>query len=400
MQLVYLFIKKYLFFKHEDNYINYLSRTSIVAIAVSIAIMFTVLSIFDGVSQQIRKLFLSTTAHVQIYLEREHSDAFAKFTEQQNNVYVASKVAKLPAGVVSNGGFHGVMLQGVETSKFNKLYQVEFISGNISNENFTVVIGKGLANRIGARVGDSINICLNNTVNAFGVTLPRIKKHKVTGIYKGNRFLENDFVFSNFDNLHSLNNPKIIKYMLKLKDEFKVDEFIKLASHSFDFTYTDWREQNNEIYSAIKLQSTVAHIFMYALILVSSFIVVSLVLILISNKTQDIAVLRSMGMSNAKIHRIYLSICLQIALSGVILGDLIGYILAYNIPVITDFIEKIVGVKLLTEQIFLFTKVPVSPEPWNLVIINIVTFIIVFVFCYFPTRRAAKLDITKALRYQ
>mgnify|MGYP004074940753 CR=1 FL=1 len=82
------------------------------------------------------------------------------------------------------------------------------------------------------------------------------------------------------------------------------------------------------------------------------------------------------------------------------MGDVIGIILAGNIPFITKTIEDLVGVKLLAEQIFLFTEVPVSPNLWDLVMINFITIIIVLVFCYFPTRRAAKLEITKALRYQ
>ena len=133
MQLVYLFIKKYIFFKHDDNYINSLSITSIVAIAISITIMFTVLSIFNGVSEKIRSLFLSTTAHVQIYLDKGEADNFTIYANEQKDVSVASKTIKTGAGIISQGSFHGVMYQGIESEQFKKLYSVKFINGDICN---------------------------------------------------------------------------------------------------------------------------------------------------------------------------------------------------------------------------------------------------------------------------
>lgn len=399
--------------KRRNGFISFISLSSMIGIALGVFALITVLSIMNGFQQELRDRILGMTAHMTLsqYQERLGNwQALYALTKPLNHVVGAAPNVMGQGMLTYNGKVKGVMVRGVLPKYEPQVADIgqKMIAGALADlkpRHYGIILGRELANGLGASVGDKITLVApQGTLSPMGM-IPRIKRFTVTGIFQAGMF-EYD---SGLAIIHMEDAQKVFKMgsdvtslQLKLDDMFKVQDVrLEIGQSIPQLLYTrDWTQQHANFFKAIQMEKRMVFIFLTLIIMVAAFNIVSTMVMVVTDKRKDVAVLRTIGATPGSVQAIFIIQGLIIGVVGSILGAILGVVTSLNIDVIVPFIENLFGFKFFPADVYYISSVPAELHWDDVWMVTGIAFAMTLLATLYPARKASKTQPAEALRYE
>ena len=398
---------RYLFTKKKDGFINIISTFSFLGIALGVAVLIVVMSVMNGFRSELINKINGFNPHLKIFsyensidLNKLKNDKIRKISE----TFFLSNTGE--AVIIHNSYTKGIILRGYLRDDFKKLKVVnnENFFGNKSIRYDHISIGKELSFILDVELGDKISIISPNSVMSIAGSLPKQKSFIVASIFESeiNEFNQN-IAFINLNDLEDffdLNKKK--RYLeVFLNDPNEIEKKKEIFQEIYqEQLINSWADLNKSLFSALKVERNVMFIILSLIILIAAFNIISGLTILVKNKTRDIAILKSIGVQNKSITKIFFIVGFLIGTISTITGIIIGIIFSINIEKIRSLISNLFNITLFPEEIYFLSKMP---SEINLFSILIISFFSIFVTCIvslYPAIKASNLDTIKSLKYE
>jgi len=399
--------------KRRNHFISFISIASMLGMAVGVSALIVVLSVMNGFQKEIRARILGVVSHVQISGAdnrlREWSQVAREASANPEVIAVAPFVngqGLLMLGSAVRGG----IIRGIEPKLEQKVVEIgqHMVEGTLDAlvpGEFGIVLGAELARALGASVGDKVTlIAPQGLVTPAGI-VPRLKQFTVVGIFRID-YSEYDsglalVHLSDAQKLYSMGDA-VSGVRLKLKDLFKAREvtrdlFTRLRG---DLYISDWTRSNANYFRAVQIEKTMMFIILSLIVLVAAFNSVSTLVMAVTDKQADIAILRTLGASPGGIMKIFIVQGAVIGLLGTFLGVAIGIPTALNIDVIVPFLESLLGFRFLSGDVYYITELPSDLQHADVIAITLVSLFLSLVATLYPSWRAARVNPAEALRYE
>jgi lipoprotein-releasing system permease protein len=395
----------------RDGFLSFISGISTAGIALGVAALIVVLSVMNGFQKEVRDRMLSVLSHIEITAPDGLPDwqtLSAKVASQPHVLGVAPMVSS--QGLLSRGEImRGVAVRGVSPSEEGSVSDLpkQFVAGDIADlrpGSFGVVLGAQLANMLGVRLGDRVNLIVpEGDLTPAGV-MPRMRALNVVGVVDSGHY--------EYDSSLAILHWQDAAALLRLRDpsglRVKVDDMQRAPQIANQLAslvpqalwVTDWSRSNRNWFAAVQTEKKMMFIILTLIIAVAAFNLVSTLVMTVNEKQADIAILRTMGASPGLIQRIFLIQGLAIGLLGSLGGVGLGLLVALNIDVIVPTIEAIFRVQFLPRDIYFISQLPSDVRLNDVLTVGLMAFGLSILATLYPSRRAAKVQPAEALRYE
>ena len=400
---------RYLKPKKKEGFLKVISVFSFMGIALGVAILIIVMSVMDGFRTELVNKILGFNPHIIVkpYNKNIKESDLNKLNELNNYITRTSFTFSGQGILINKENTTGILVRSYKKDDINKidLIQNGIIDGDLESfEENTISIGKELAISLNLIVGDEITIMsTSNLQTPFG-NLPLQEKFKISSVFStGLAEFDQNVIFMPFQNANSLFELSELDINLEffLKKPEKVEEIknelVKIFTDHYVYSWTDL---NKSFFAALKVERNVMFIILTLIIIVAAFNIISGLTILVKNKTKEIAILRTLGMSKNSIARIFFLIGFTIGLLATITGVIMGVLFSYYIEEIRILITSIFNISLFPEEIYFLSQMPSEINLTYILIISLFSLLITFFATIFPSLSAAKLDPIKALKYE
>ncbi len=399
--------------KRRNHFISFISMISMLGIALGVAALIIVLSVMNGFQKEIRARILGITPHVQVTGENEQLadwhpvlDRVAAYPE----VAAASPYVNGQAMVSQDETVEGIMVRGILPEGENRLTGLEskMKAGKLSDLHpgeFGIVLGSDLARELGARVGSNVLLITPQGQITPAGMIPRLKQFRVVGIFEvGMSPYDNALALIHLNDAQKLYRlgESVSGISARLKDLDRA-QIVSAALEPLlpeNVYITDWTRQNANYFSAVKMEKKMMFIILSLIVAVAAFNIVSTLVMAVTDKQADIAILRTLGASPSSIMKIFMVQGVLIGVIGTSLGVLGGTIIALNIGTIVPFIEHLFGVQFLSKDVYFISELPSDLQHTDVLAIATFSFAISLLATLYPSWRAAKTQPAEALRYE
>ena len=413
MQPYELFIGlRYTRAKRRNNFISLISFIAIVGTALGVMTLIVVLSVMNGFQKEIRARMLGVTPHLQVIGDGQLDDwkTVLKTVESHPEVRAATPYVN-GQGMVSLGeNVEGVMVRGILPDAEQKLTAIgdkmkKGALGDLRAGEFGIVLGVDLARSMGARVGDSVLLITPQGQFTPAGMLPRLKQFHVVGIFEiGMLPYDNALALIHLNDAQRLyrlgNAVSGISGSLHNLDLAPQVSFELSQSVPQDTFITDWTRQNASYFAVVAMEKKMMFIILSLIVLVAAINIVSTLVMAVTDKQADIAILRTLGASPKSIMQIFMVQGMLIGLVGVALGMFSGVLLALNISTIVPFIENLFGVHFLAKEFYYISELPSDLQKGDVLVVAGMSFLISLFATLYPSWRASKVQPAEALRYE
>ena len=398
---------RYLFTKKKDGFINIITTFSFLGIALGVAVLIVVMSVMNGFRTELINKINGFNPHIKIFAFNTSIDLTKLKNDKIRDISSDFFLSNSGEAVIINNLYtKGIILRGYLRDDFKKLNVIKnnnFI-GNKSISYNHISIGKELSFILNADIGDKISIISPSSVMSIAGSLPKQKSFIVESIFESeiNEFNQN-IAFLNLNDLEEffdLNKEK--RYLeVFLKDPKNIVAKKKIFQEIFDENLINsWADLNESLFSALKVERNVMFIILSLIILIAAFNIISGLTILVKNKTRDIAILKSIGVKNSSITKIFFIVGFLIGTISTISGIVIGIIFSINIESIRLLISNFFNISLFPEEIYFLSKMPSQIDLFSIFIISLFSIIITCIVSIYPAIKASKLDTIKSLKYE
>lgn len=396
----------------RNSFISFISLISMAGIALGVAALIVVLSVMNGFQKEVRDRMLSVLAHIEVFDASGTMpdwQATAKEAFLQKEVRGAAPYVAGQAMMTRDDTVRGVIVRGVLPSEEPKVSDVasQVRTGSFNDlvpGEFNIVLGKELAFGLRAEVGDKVTmIAPQGQVTPAGV-LPRLKQYTVVGIFEaGHHEYDSGLAFIHLDDamrMFKMDAPSGLR--LKIEDMQRAPEVALDLSRILtgNVLILDWSKQNRTWFAAVQTEKRMMFIILTLIIAVAAFNLVSTLVMTVTDKQADIAILRTLGASPPSIMKIFMIQGALVGLLGTAIGVGLGILVALNIDIIVPFIERMLGVQFLSKDIYLISTLPSDLRWPDVYTIGGVAVILAFLATLYPSWRAAAVKPAEALRYE
>jgi lipoprotein-releasing system permease protein len=404
--------------KRKNHFISFISFTSMIGIALGVWALIVVLSVMNGFQDELRNRILGVASHIEITgFNNQLNDwqEVSHLTKQIQNEGQSKIIAGAPyvmaQGMLSFGqAVQGSLIRGVlpkEESNVSDLAQ-HMKAGQLSSlqaGEFNIVLGSDLAILLGVGVGDKVVLMAPQGQFTPTGVVPRIKQFNVVGIFQIGMY-EYD---AGLALIHMADAQKLYRMgtnvsgvRLKLNDLFDAPEEAKLLNQQLHNNYyvSDWSQQHANFFKAIQLEKRVMFIILTLIVAVAAFNIVSTLVMAVTDKRADIAIMRTFGASPSSILKIFMIQGALIGIIGTVAGAVLGVITALNIETIVPFIERTFHVQFLAKDVYYISDLPsklVWSDVWAILMLS---FVLSLLATLYPSYKASKINPAEALRYE
>tara|TARA_B100001250_G_scaffold414540_1_gene453687 strand:- start:1572 stop:2801 length:1230 start_codon:yes stop_codon:yes gene_type:complete len=398
---------RYLKPKKKGGFLNVISIFSFIGISLGVAVLIIVMSVMNGFRSELINKIVGFNAHVTV-------QPYTSIDNTKLNTQVLKTISKNliktnqgEAIVINKNYTKGLILRGYKGGDFSKLdliKQNNFIGSSTSLIDNYISIGKELSFDLNLKIGDKVTIMSPSSVRTIIGDLPKQQTFMISSIF--------DSGFAEFDqnvafvNLSTLENffdlsPEDRKIEIYLKNPKNIEQQKKIIQTIFkdDFVYS-WADMNSSLFSALKVERNVMFIILSLIIIVAAFNIISGLTILVKNKTREIAILKSIGVLNKSITKIFFLVGTFIGTSATVFGILLGVLFSVYIENLRIFLSNVFNISLFPEEIYFLSTMPSEIDPSSIFIISISSILITILVSIFPAIKASKLDLVKALKYE
>jgi len=399
---------RYLKTRKKDGFLNIISIFSFIGISLGVAVLIIVMSVMNGFRTELINKIVGFNAHVTI---KPYENTINIEKIKNNNLNLISKeliFSNSGEAIVINKNYtKGLVLRGYNNKDFPKLDVVK--KGNlIGNPNKLIKnyisIGKELSFNLDLKIGDKISIMSPTGIETIIGSLPKQEIFIISSIFdSGLADFDANIAFINLLTLENFFGFKKENRNLEiyLKNPSNIEDIKVKIQEIFDneFVYT-WSDMNSSLFSALKVERNVMFIILSLIIIVAAFNIISGLTILVKNKTRDIAILKSIGVLNKSITKIFFLIGIIIGTTATIFGIFLGVIFSLYIENLREFLSNTFNISLFPEEIYFLSTMPSEMNPTSIFIISLCSILITIIVSIFPAIRASKLDPVKGLKYE
>ena len=399
---------RYLKTRKKDGFLNIISIFSFIGISLGVAVLIIVMSVMNGFRTELINKIVGFNSHVTVKPYDKPID-IKKLNNTDlkliSNELILSNTGE--AIVINKDYTKGIVLRGYSKKDFSKLEIVkqENFTGNSNNLiDYNISIGKELSYSLNLQIGDKIIIMSPSGVGTIIGNLPKQQTFIVSSIFdSGLADFDQNIAFININSLENFFdlNKKDRNLEIYLKNPQNIEKIkIKIQTiFNNEFIYT-WSDMNSALFSALKVERNVMFIILSLIIIVAAFNIISGLTILVKNKTREIAILKSIGVLNQSIAKIFFLIGVIIGSSATIFGIFLGVIFSLYVENLRAFLSNIFNISLFPEEIYFLSKMPSEINISSIFIISICSILITILVSIFPAIKASKLDPVKALKYE
>ena len=399
---------RYLKTRKKDGFLNVISIFSFIGISLGVAVLIIVMSVMNGFRTELINKIVGFNAHVTVKAYEMPIDI-----EKLNNNTLKSISNELifsntgEAVVINKDYIKGIVLRGYNNQDFSKLNIVK--KGNFIGDSKNLIknyisIGKELSFNLNLKVGDKISIMSSAGIQTIIGNLPKQETFIINSIFdSGLADFDQNIAFINLNTLESFFNfeKKDRNLEIYLKNPSSIETIKAKVQEIFnnEFVYT-WSDLNSSLFSALKVERNVMFIILSLIIIVAAFNIISGLTILVKNKTREIAILKSIGVLNKSITKIFFLVGTIIGTSATLFGVFLGVMFSLYIENLRVFLSNVFNISLFPEEIYFLSTMPSEINPSSIFVISICSIIITILVSIFPAIKASKLDPVKALKYE
>ena len=411
MSVEFLISNKYLRSNRKKGFVSFISGVSMVGLILAVMSLITVLSVMNGFHEEITNRVLNTISHSYI---TESDDTLEDWEElrkkinSQEHIVASSPYVEDFALMTSKNASQGVSIRGIlvdlESTTSSLLNDIKYGDLSLNEDDSSILIGVGLATLMGTGIGDQLTL-IAPTRNSLGLLVPISTTFTVGGIFNaGLNEYNNGLAFIHLydaQDLFTLGN-EVTGIRLKVDDLFKANIITQETVKSLGdgFYGVDWMQQKQNFMRALNLEKQMIAIILSLIIAVAAFNIVSMMVMVVTDKKTDIAILRTLGMTPKRIVRIFFYQGLSIGFIGILVGTVLGLLLALNIESVISGIESIIGFQFFPKDVFYINRFPSKILVSDVASIMIGAFILVIIAAIYPARRAGKVNISEVLRHE
>ena len=393
--------------RKKDGFLNIISIFSFIGISLGVAVLIIVMSVMNGFRTELINKIVGFNAHITVkpYANKIDIDGINSNLKNISKDLILSNSGE--SIIIQENTSKGILLRGYKTNDFSKLKIFDnknFLGSNkLLTKNY-ISIGKELSFNLNLEIGDRVTLMSSNGVETIVGNLPKQKTFVVSSIFEsGLADFDNNIAFINLNTLEEffnlkkrdrnleiyLNNPKNIEYQKSIVQKNFPDEFVY-----------SWSDMNSSLFSALKIERNVMFIILSLIIIVAAFNIVSGLTILVKNKTRDIAILKSIGVLNKSIIKIFFLVGVTIGTSATIFGIFLGVTFSMYVENFRQFLSSVFNITLFPEEIYFLSTMPSEINLSSILIISLSSVLITIIVSIFPALKAAKLDPIQALKYE
>jgi lipoprotein-releasing system permease protein len=411
MSVEFLISNKYLRSNRKKGFVSFISGVSMVGLILAVMSLITVLSVMNGFHEEITNRVLNTISHSYI---TESDDTLEDWEElrkkinSQEHIVASSPYVEDFALMTSKNASQGVSVRGIlvdlESTTSSLLNDIKYGDLSLNEDDSSILIGVGLATLMGTGIGDQLTL-IAPTRNSLGLLVPISTTFTVGGIFNaGLNEYNNGLAFIHLydaQDLFTLGN-EVTGIRLKVDDLFRANIITQETVKSLGdgFYGVDWMQQKQNFMRALNLEKQMIAIILSLIIAVAAFNIVSMMVMVVTDKKTDIAILRTLGMTPKRIVRIFFYQGLSIGFIGILVGTVLGLLLALNIESVISGIETIIGFQFFPKDVFYINRFPSKILMSDVASIMIGAFILVIIAAIYPARRAGKVNISEVLRHE
>ena len=394
--------------RKKDGFLNVISIFSFIGISLGVAVLIIVMSVMNGFRTELINKIVGFNSHITVKSYGNLIDK--KKINKKNLELISENIIFSNSGeaiILKNNTSKGIVLRGYKKDDFASLEIVnnDKFKGNIDllNRNF-ISIGNELSFSLDLNIGDELTLMSPSGVQTIIGSIPKQKTFIVTSIFNsGLAEFDNNIAFINLSILEEFfayeTKDRNLEIYLKNSNNIESQKFIVQEIFNEEFVFS-WADMNSSLFSALKVERNVMFIILSLIIIVAAFNIISGLTILVKNKTRDIAILKSIGVLNKSIVKIFFLIGVIIGTSATLFGIFLGVIFSLYIENFRQFLSTTFNISLFPEEIYFLSKMPSEINPSSIFLISICSIIITIIVSIFPAFKAAKLDPIKSLKYE
>lgn len=396
---------------HRNTFISFISMVSMAGIALGVAALIIVLSVMNGFQKEVRDKMLSALPHIEVLTNDPEFDwqATLKQVKAYPQVLAGAPFVVAQAMLTHDNDVRGILLRGIQPDLENDVTPINshLVQGTLAAlvpEKFNIVLGIELARAMQVNIGDRVMVVVpQGSITPAGV-LPRLRAFTIVGLFASGHYdIDSNLALIHIDDaekLLRLERPNGIR--LRLTDMQLAPRVAQeLNRHLPVSLYArDWSSQNRNWFAAVQTEKRMMFIILALIIAVAAFNLVSTLVMTVTDKYADIAILRTMGASAGSIMKIFFVQGLTIGAIGTLLGIGLGCVIALNIDVIVPAIERLLGTRFLPQDIYFISELPSDLRIDDVIRIGGLSFFLSLMSTLYPSWRAARVQPAEALRYE
>ncbi|MCW9032653.1 MAG: lipoprotein-releasing ABC transporter permease subunit [Rhodospirillales bacterium] len=404
---------RYLRARRREGFISVIAWFSLLGIALGVATLIIVMSVMNGFRQELLSRILGLNGHVTVHGYEEGLKDYATLADVVRVVSGVERVTPMIEGQVmasgKGGNATGAMVRGITPEDLRKktLVAEAIEGGNLENfgKKDTVIVGYRLARKLGLRIGDKITlISPNGRVTAFG-TVPRMKGYTIAATFNvGMHEYDSSFIYLPMKAAQTYfrmpNKVSFLEVMTDHPDTARDRAYQIFKVIGTKGSVSDWQQNNSSFFNALQVERNVMFLILTLIIIVAAFNIISSLIMLVKDKGQDIAILRTMGATRGMILRIFFLSGASVGIIGTIGGTLLGLAFSLNIESIRQGIQSLTGTDLFAAEIYFLSQLPAVVNPTEVLTVILMGLGISLLATIYPSWRAARLDPVEALRYE
>ena len=396
----------------RNGFISFISGVSMLGIALGVAALIIVLSVMNGFQKEVRDRMLGVVSHIEVVAAGGEAlpDAALTIREAKQNTQVQGAAPFIAAQALLARGedMKGIMVRGIDPALESEVTDIAAARSSALAQlvpgGFGVVLGTELARNLGVRTGDKVTLVApSGQVTPAGI-LPRLKQLTVVGTFDSGHF-EYDAALAmvhweDAAKIFRLEGPSGVR--LKLRDLHQARQVAMELSSSLsgDVLVRDWTRQNRTWFAAVQVEKRMMFIILTLIVAVAAFNLVSTLVMSVTDKRADIAILRTLGASPGSIMGIFVVQGAMVGVIGTLAGLALGLGVAFNVDVIVPALEHALGASFLPKDIYLISRMPSDPQQSDIVPVAVISLVLAFVATLYPSWRASRINPAEALRYE
>jgi len=396
----------------RNSFISFISLISVSGIALGVAALIVVLSVMNGFQKEVTDRMLSVLAHIEVFDARGsmpdwRQEAQAAFKNPA--VRGAAPFVETQGLLVRDDTMKPAVIRGILPSEEHKVSDVakQVRQGSIDSlqpGRFNIVIGYQLARLLGVGIGDKVNMLLAQGQMTPAGMVPRSRVFTVSGIFEAGHYeFDSAFAFIDIEDAQRMmrqDAPSGLR--LRIADMNQAPQVAQELKRSMpgDLTMRDWSKLNANWFAAVQTEKRMMFIILTLIVAVAAFNLVSTLVMTVTDKQADIAILRTLGASPGSVMKVFMIQGALVGIMGTIAGVLLGVIVALNIDVIVPFLERLLHVQFMSKDIYAISTIPSDLRWPDVAKIGVVSVLMAFVATIYPSRAAARVKPAEALRYE
>ncbi|MES3025792.1 MAG: lipoprotein-releasing ABC transporter permease subunit [Pseudomonadota bacterium] len=396
----------------RNSFISFISFISVFCMTVGVAVLIIVQSVMNGFQKEVTDRMLSVLAHIEIYdANRALPDwqQSSKDALRNKAVVAAAPFVETDGMLINDGVMRPAMIRGVLPLEERK---VSDVAGKVTQGSFdqllpgtfNIVVGQAMAKALDLKVGDKFSIALAQPEAGAQGGMPRVRPFTLVGVFDSGHYeYDSSLVFVHLDDakvIANIGGPSGLR--LRIADMHAAPQVTAELMNSMpgELLMRDWSKQNVLWFAAVRSQKKMLFIILALIVAVASFNLVATLVMSVTDKQADIAILRTLGSSPASIMKIFMVQGVLVGLMGTACGIGLGVLVALNVDVIVPFIERVLQVKFLSQDIYLLSAVPSDLQAPDVIMVAVFGLVLAFVSTLYPSWAASRVRPAEALRYE